>query len=56
MAKFQVTARRVTEYEDWVEADSLDEANKIVVEWIADDFTMVTNEWEVSFWEQADDE
>lgn len=56
MAKFLVSAQRVTTFEDWVEADSLDEANKIVVEWIGDDFTEVANHWDIEFIEQADDE
>jgi len=45
MARFFVTAQRVTDYSDTVEANSLEEAEAIVREWLADDFTEDGNCW-----------
>lgn len=39
MAKFTVNARLTIRHTDTVEADSLDEAWKIVDSWVAEDFT-----------------
>jgi len=45
MARFFVTAQRITDFSDTVEANSLEEAEAIVREWIADDFTEDGNCW-----------
>lgn len=44
MAKFVFESRRVTEFEDYVEADTQEEATKLFDELIADDLNVV-NQW-----------
>jgi len=47
MARFFVTAQRVTDYTDLVEADTLEEAKAIVREWIDEDHAIISNAWTV---------
>lgn len=47
MTKFTIHATRTTTFSDEVEADTLEEAMKIVDEWIAEDFTEVGNRWDI---------
>lgn len=47
MTKYIVTAVRTTHYLDTVEANSLEEAMSIVDEWVADDFTIVNQDFQI---------
>ena len=45
--RYRVIAQQTISYADWVEAESYEDAEAIVNEWIADDFSETFNEWTV---------